>query len=281
MTELTAYEERALREIEAFKQPQESRLGALWRKASAPLTQFADMTLDTSAGSLVVKSIQDVLDMLNDGATWTVRTATIHDEFRRRGLGPIDGPRDIHKLGLHEVDRLVGSLSAKYQALAVTEGAASGVFGGIGIAADVGLLVGLCLRAVGEYATYYGFEIGQAPERAFAMSILSAASIPAGAERRAALTEVTRLSVLLAGGEPSAELESQKSAMLTKKVAQALVVRLVKAKVAQLVPLAGAAVAAGYNAWLVRSVSASAHQLYRERFLVEKHGDTVVSRLEK
>jgi hypothetical protein len=207
-----------------------------------------------------------------------VLRGAIYQEFRRRGLGPIEGPRDIHKLGLHEIDRLVTTLGTKYQALGVVEGAGSGLLGGIGIAADVALVVGLALRAVGEYATYYGFDVGPTAERAFVMSLLSAASSQAPTERAAALGELSRMSVLFAGGEGQGALESEKSVALTKKIAEALTVRLIKAKLGQLVPIAGAIIAGGYNAWLMRAVTSVSHHMYRERFLIEKHGDDVLAR---
>jgi hypothetical protein len=276
MADLTAYEQRALREIESFKATKESRLGSVWRRIGAPLEQVSDAALGTTPGAAVVRAVQEVLDVINDGATWTVRTSAIYEEFRRRGLGPIEGPRDVRRLGLHEIDRLVTTLGAKYQALGVAEGAGSGLLGGVGIAADVALVVGLALRAVGEYATYYGFEVSPAHERAFVMSLLSASSCPATSERTAALAELTKLSVLLAGGEGSSALESQRSVQLTKKIAEAMTIRLVKAKLGQLVPGVGALVAGGYNAWLMRAVTQGAYHMYRERFLVEKHGEDVL-----
>jgi hypothetical protein len=203
MPELTAYEERALREIAAFKRPTESKLGSWWRRLQAPIEQVADAGLETSAGTMVVRAVQDVLDLIHDGASWTVRTRAIYEEFQRRGLGPIESPGDIHRVGLHEVDRLVSLLGPKYQALAAAEGAGSGVLGGIGLGADVGLVVGIALRAVGEYATYYGFSVSPAAERAYVMSLLSAASLPGAAEREKAFEELTRLGVVLSDGSDS------------------------------------------------------------------------------
>lgn len=277
MAELTAYEERALREIRAFKEPEETRLASLWRKLNAPVDQVAELAFGSSPGATVVQVVQDVLDLINDGATWTVRKSAIYGEFRARSLGSIETSADIHRLGLHEVDRLVAPLSAKYQALAAAEGAGSGLLGGIGLAADVALVVGLALRAVGEYATYYGFDLAQSSERAYGMSILSAAACPTVAERRAALAELSKLSLLLSGGEQATPLESEQSVKLTKKIAEALAVRLLKAKLGQLVPLAGAAIAGGYNVWFLRGVTATAYQLYRERMLLAKHGESVLA----
>ena len=43
------------------------------------------------------------------------------------------------------------------------------IAGAAAIAADVTALLGLNLRAVGEYATYYGFDINKQEERLLSM----------------------------------------------------------------------------------------------------------------
>ena len=42
---------------------------------------------------------------------------------------------------------------------------------------------GLNLRAIGEYATYYGFDIGRQEERLFALNVLGLASSPSDAAK--------------------------------------------------------------------------------------------------
>ena len=59
-----------------------------------------------------------------------------------------------------------------------------------------------------------------------------------------------------------------------KKIAEAIGIRLTKAKLAQVVPIAGAIVGGGFNAWFVGSVTETAYHLYRERWLIEKHGES-------
>ena len=75
-----------------------------------------------------------------------------------------------------QVDKAVGWLDAKYKGLAFTEGAAAGSVGAPGPIADIPALVTLNLRAVAEYATYYGFDVASQRERLFAMHVLGLAS---------------------------------------------------------------------------------------------------------
>jgi hypothetical protein len=90
------------------------------------------------------------------------------------------------------------------------------------------------------------------------------------------MTDLTKLSVLLSEGDSSAESRRLLSMQMVTKVADALGSRLVKAKMAQSIPVVGAGVAAAFNAWFMKTLTVSAFQLYRERFLIEKHGPQVV-----
>ena len=123
-----------------------------------------------------------------------------------------------------------------------------------------------------EYATYYGFDVSLQHEQAFSMSILGAASSPTVAAKQVAMAELTKLSVLIAQRKTWAELQRLISVQVIQQIAQALGIRLTKAKLAQLAPLVGAGVGAGFNAWYVANVAETAYHLYRERFLIEKYG---------
>jgi hypothetical protein len=182
---------------------------------------------------------------------------------------------DIHRLDLRDVDKTVGYLAAKYKMAALAEGAGTGTLGAAGIAFDIPALVSLALRAVNEYATYYGFDVSLQHEQAYAMVILSAASSPTVAAKQITMAELTKLSVLIAQRKTWAELERLIGVQVIKKIAQALGIRLTKAKLAQIVPLVGAAVGGGFNAWYLARVTETAYHLYRERFLIEKYGPDV------
>jgi hypothetical protein len=166
-------------------------------------------------------------------------------------------------------------LDTKYKALALAEGAGTGLFGGAALALAIPALVGIALRAVGEYATYYGFDVGSRSERAFALRILGAASSPTRAARRDEINEITHLSRLVAGKQALDQAQGLLSGQAIRSVAEMLGLRLTKAKLAQVVPVAGAVIGGGYNAWYIGEVTEAAYHLYRERFLVERHGPEI------
>jgi len=270
--ELSAYDRRALAEIEAFRQPTPSRAGRALSFLTAPAGKAVDRVSGSLVGEAVTRAIQGILSLLNDGASWSVRNEAIHAEFRAKGHPRVHSPGDIHALELEQVDRTVGYLAAKYKALAAAEGAGVGVLGGLAILGDIPLLAGLSLRAVNEFAAYYGFDTSLPSERMFALSVLTLASSPTVAAKQVTLAELSRASALLGRRAAWAELQQGASVSAFKTSAEALGMRLTRRKLAQLIPVAGAVVGAGFNAWYLNEVTHTAYMLYRERFLRERYG---------
>ncbi|MBW2529523.1 MAG: EcsC family protein [Deltaproteobacteria bacterium] len=280
MEGLSAYEKQALREIDRFKHPAPTRVGEWWRRVSAPLEQATSRALDTGPGTQAVRIVQEVVEVINHGASWTVRRPAVLEAFRAAGHPSIGELADIAELALQDVDRVADLLATKYQALAVAEGAGSGLLGGVAIAADIGLVVGMALRAANEYATYYGFDINAPGERIFVIRMLAAASSSDRSERGEALEELASLAAELHSADGWRQPSTSTGKEVTAKLAEALAVRLLKGKLGQMIPLAGAVVASGYNAWFVGNVTDLSFQLYRERFLLRKYGDALLSSLE-
>jgi len=272
MTDMSFYERNAHKEIDRFKNPQRSWLGDICQKVNAPVDQLANMAFDNVVGTAVTKAIQGLVSLLNDAASWSVRTNAIYEKFRSEGHSEVYAGADIYRLDLEDVDKTVGHLAAWYKLGAFGEGAGTGMLGAPGIAFDIPALVGVALRAVNEYATYYGFDVSLQHEQAYAMSVLSAAASPTVAAKQVTMAELTRLSVLIAQRKTWAELERLIGVQVIKKIAQALGIRLTKAKLGQIVPVVGAVVGGGFNAWYISAVTGTAYHLYRERFLIEKHG---------
>jgi hypothetical protein len=222
----------------------------------------------------VTKAIGGIVGLVNDGASWTVRMPAVLNEFRGDGHG-VESLASIQQLPLEDVDKVVGYLGAKYKTLAAAEGAATGMGGAAGIAIDVPLLVAIALRAVNEFATYYGFDVSLEHERKFALSVLGVASSPTVVAKHRALAELAKLSAMLAKKATWAELEKLSFVELVKRIAESLGMRLTKQKLGQIVPVIGAVVGAGVNLWFVANVVDASYKLYRERFLIAKHGPDV------
>ena len=148
------------------------------RVVNWPLNKAGDAVLNTPGISEAInKSIGGIVQVSNDLAQWTVRPEAIYKEFRVSGYD-VNNAKNILNLDLENIDKTVGFLAAKYKGLAGVEGAATGATGIVGLVLDIPVLVSLNLRAIGEYATYYGFDISLQSERLFAMNVLGLASSP-------------------------------------------------------------------------------------------------------
>ena len=187
------YERKALEEIKAWK----DRAQAWWQKvaatASYPLDKAGDMVLKTPGlGTAIRKSIEGIVGVANDLAQWSVRPKAIYEKFRSKGHD-VQKPSDILSLDLEDVDKVVGYLAARYKTLALAEGTAAGAIGLPGMAVDIPALVILNLRAVGEYAAYYGFDMSLQQERLFAMQVLGWASSPDDQTKQMAMAHLARV----------------------------------------------------------------------------------------
>lgn len=275
--ELSRYEARALREIQHWKSP--ARRGWLGRAGALvgwPLEKGFDYVLGVPVAEPVIRrSVNGLVGLLNDLAQWSVRPEAIYAEYREAGHD-VRCADDILELDLRDVDRCIGYLAAKYKSLALVEGASTGLAGPMGIPPDVVALVGLNLRAVGEYATYCGFESDAEPERVFAIQVLALASSPSDATKQVILAELVKIAREAAGKKAWRELEKHFFVKVVQQVARGLGVRLTRAKLLQVLPVTGAVVGGSFNAYYTAKVCHAACMLYRERFLSDKYGAHVL-----
>lgn len=291
-SEPSPYEERALLEIAEWKKPRASifdlpgRLLAVGgEKAedlmkSLPGGERAVESLKTQVApavdKLIESSVAGLISSLNDVALASVRPDAIVREFAKSGHD-VEKRDDIYGLDLEHVVRTIGWLAAKYKGLALVEGGTTGAAGLPGIPVDIVALVGMCQRAIGEYATYTGFDIRTQQERLFAFNTLGLASSSSQRAKTAALAQLIRISRDVARRTTWRELEEYTFVQIAKRVAEAVGVRLTKAKLADMLPIAGGFVGAGFNTMFIGKVCDSAYFLYRERFLAEKYGPEFIA----
>ncbi len=273
----TKYEKGAITDIHLWKNPSESWLSSTLGFMNWPIEKAGELANKIPGVDWVIqKSIGGLISILNDFAHWTVRPEAIYDEYRNAGFLSIQSPQDILTLDLEDTDKVCGWLGAKYKTLAAAEGAAAGYVGLPGIPPDVIALITLNQRAIAEYATYFGFDIKKQQERLFALNILGLASSPNDAAKQVAMAQLVKISQDVAKKKVWKELEQNAFVQVIKVIANSLGVRLTKAKLAQIVPVTGAVVGGGFNAYYTSKVCEAAFYLYRERFLAEKYGESII-----
>ena len=275
--ELTEYERSAVSSIHEWKNPQINWLGKAMEVVNWPLEKAADLTTEVPGVDWVIeKAVGGLVSLLNDFAHWTVRPNAIYEEYQKAGFEHIKTPTDVFTLDLEDVDRVNGWLGAKYKTLATAEGAGAGYVGLPGIPPDIVALITLNQRAIGEYATYYGFDISSQQERLFALNILGLASSSNDVAKQVAMAQLVRIAQDAAKKKVWIDLEKHSFVKIVQIISRSLGIRLTKAKLAQIVPITGALVGAGFNAYYTDKVCNTAFYLYRERFLAVKYGENII-----
>ncbi|WP_434380095.1 EcsC family protein [Melittangium boletus] len=274
------YEQAALGAIQAWKRPAPTRWDRAMKLLHKPIDAAGDVAMKALGVEWIIeKAFGGFIGLLGDGAALTVRPRAILAEFEP----PVGSLAELAAVDLENADRAIGFLATKYKSLALAGGAAAGaagmagpVVGGAAIAADVTALLTLNLRAVGEYATYYGFDMSRQEERLFALNVLGLASSPSDAAKAVAMSQLVKIARLVAQKKTWRELEKHVFVQIAQRIAKALAIRLTKAKLAQVIPAAGAVLGGGFNAHYTARVCDAAYFLYRERFLARKYGAELI-----
>ncbi|TBW10956.1 EcsC family protein [Azotobacter chroococcum subsp. isscasi] len=280
MNQHSEYETRALKQIHIWKNPERTWLDGAVAVINWPLEKAGDAVMKVPGLSFAIqKSFTGILGVINDGSQWSVRPEAILKEYEKTSDTKITNLRDIYNFDLSVVDRTIGWLDTKYEGLALIEGAAAGgasvlspAAALIAIPADIAALLTLNLRAIGEYATYCGFDISLPQERLFALNVLTYASSSTDQSKQIALAQLVRIARDVALRKTWKDLEKHLFVQAVKEIAQTLSIRLTKAKLANVIPAAGAVLGGGFNAYYTDKVCKAAFYLYRERFLAEKYG---------
>ena len=273
------YEKEALRQIHEWKAPKRTWLDTVTDVVSWPFSKALSLLEGTPVSSALSASFSGILTLINSGSQWSVRPDAIIKEYQA-SVGPdIRTLADIQGLDLSVIDRAIGMLDVKYEGIALVQGAATNapttitpIVAIAAIPADLVALTGLCLRAIGEYATYCGFDLQDERERLFALEILAYASSPSDAAKQVALAQLVRIARDVALRKSWEDINKSVLVAAAQEIAKALSIRLTKAKLAQVVPVVSIVLGAGFNAYYADKVCRAAYYLYRERFLAAKYG---------
>ncbi len=279
--QLSKYEQQEFQKIRQWKNPSKTWFDEVSEMVGTPFEKIGNYVLDIEIVEWVIeKAIGGTISTLNDFSQWTVRPNAVYEEYQKNKFH-VTSRQEIYHLDLQDVDTTIGYLGAKYKGLAFTEGGVAGATAIYGIVPDILALIVLNQRAIGEYATYCGFDVSNQQERLFALHVLSYSSSPNDLAKELAMSQLIKIAKQVAQKKTWKQLEEYAFVNIVKIIAKALAIRLTKAKLAQVVPVAGALVGGGFNAYYTNKVCETAFNLYRERFLAEKYGEDMVKELVK
>lgn len=277
---LSDYEKRALVQIHAWKNPRQTWFDTAMGYVNKPFA-IAGAAADKIPGftETCAKAMNGVVGLVNDASQWSVRPPAILKELSEISKQEITQLDQVQLLDLQTIDRAIGWLDTKYEGIALVEGAAAGGTAVINplvalaaIPADMVALLAMNLRAIGEYGTYCGFDMSSQEERLFSLNILALASSTTDGGKQAALSHLVKIAQEVAKKKTWEQLEKSVFVQAVLSIAKALSINLTKAKLANVIPVAGAAISGGFNAYYTDKVCKAAFYLYRERLLAMKSG---------
>lgn len=251
---------RQERELPRVFEAARQRLGSAVGKVF-PASAFERTVSDAVAG---------LLRTTNEIVQDTVWRERILRSYRMEGHAVKDF-EDVRSLDLEAVDRAVEGLAAKYGSASAVQGAAAGFAGIAGIVPDIVGLVALNLRAAGEYASYCGYDIAEDAERLYAFQILNHVTDTGRCPAEPGLVPADSISRRAASRHSRQAFRQLAVAGSAHGISRVLGTRLAKAKLAQLLPAAGALVGGGFNALFTKRVCDAAYCLYLERRLLQKY----------
>ncbi|GAB5518463.1 MAG: hypothetical protein RhofKO_07140 [Rhodothermales bacterium] len=269
---MTDYERQALHEINIWQQPDTGWAAKISGGINSAMDSAMDLLRKVPGVDWTIDNVvTGLLQLTNEIVQDSIWRDKIYQHFAEAGYPDIQGPGDAQQLTLEEIDPLMQGLFPKYKTLGAAEGAATGAAGMAGIVPDVIGLVAISLRAAGEYAAYCGFDLDDPNERIYALQILDVISRGETA-KQVTFSPLFRVTQAVAKRQALNALEHTAVTKLVKDLAKSIGIHVTKAKMAQVVPVAGAVVGGGFNLYYTSKVCDAAYFLYRQRFLEAKYG---------
>lgn len=276
---LTPYERHVKAEIERWQVEKDGVLTKAVNVLDRPLDWVYEKIPDAGRKT-VEQAVLGFMEMLRDASQWTYPNDGIVKEAKNVGIYVADY-RELRDHDLEKLDRIARRHFGPNKVIAALEGAGCGLGGMALIAADIPALFTISFRAIQQIGSSYGFDMEDPAMTPVVMSIFNAATTSSSVAKAAALVDMGVAAEALAKnwtykrvaqrtetGVVAAFLKDR-----TKHLPKAIANNVTKRKLAQAIPLVGAAVGAGFNYWFLRNTARGAYMLFREMYLARKYGD--------
>lgn len=216
----------------------------------------------------ILNALEGALRMMQDASEAMTRDQSILAEVRKRGY-PVGSIRELRDVPIEVLDEISASSTIGGKVLAAIEGAGMGIGGLVFIAAYIPAIMLLNLRFMSQVAHTYGFETTSQEEKMFLLGLLAVGATEPGT-KAAFLSNLNRIALDVARKKTWTDPNEHAFAAVVRKVAEIVGIRLTKRKLAQLIPLAGCAVGAGFNYAYTHQNLETARMMYRKRWLMER-----------
>ncbi len=265
----SAYETTVRREIDAWQRDRTSPVQQAIEWLMQPVDRFVERSVSPDLIDRASEKLSDTLSHLSDASTWTYEAEAMVHAARRRGLA-VERAEDLRSQPLEVLDPMAREHFTENTILAAVEGGGTGLGGAALILADIPLLFTINFRLIQQISAVYGFPMREPKYRPLVVSIFNVAASGSAEAKSQALREISVAAAAFANeldykGRVSNTWRDQ-NRHLPREIAKNLVGR----KLAQTIPIAGAAVGAGINYWFTSEAANTTYMLMRALYLEHK-----------
>lgn len=239
---LTDYEARAVHSIARWKATPLSTYGRVTNGITKPFAWALKKVIPESAARSAIAAAYSTSDWLTSPS----------EVLEKGGVHTVEELR--HK-SLELSDLLADKIGLGSQALALVDGAVTGIGGFILAAADVGALAIVALRAIQRVGHCYGYPLDQPQDRPYVLGVLMVAGIKSPVERLELLGKLQQVEHWF--------LSEAVEALAMEAVSK----QFVKLASLEAVPGIGAVFGSAANVIFMRQVLAAARNVFQERWL--------------
>ena len=264
---LSDYEHLQLDRIRAWRAQQPGFAMRTIGQASAPLAEAAEKMIPPMA-------LRMALDVVHSAA---VRVTDRKSILRRGGVSSIEA---LAHGQLETCDALAEGVARRAMLLAGGSGAAFGLAGALGMVADLPTLLTLTFRTIHRIGLCYGEDLTAGERRPLPVAVFALASANNMKEKQDALSAIDSVDEVLdsdaglEGVNRAAQRELAKDGMAfsLNNLGKSLARNLGWRKAGESLPVIGALVGGGVNAWYLSDLARASRYTFQLRWLRHKYG---------
>lgn len=265
-----SYETHQLSEIARWKTEEPSVLSKISGRLFKPVSWLVEAVIPE-------KSVQSGIEACSDASKFFLDINSFKQET---GITEI---AELRQKAMHFCDAQADSVHNWAIGYAASEGAVTGVAGFAGMAADIPAIITIAFRTINKIGLCYGFENVTEQDNLRILSILSVSGANTIEEKQVALESLAELNSALAiesrkqlaQKTVNNELSKEAGKIVVRGLARQLGINLTRRKTLQVIPVVGAAVAAGVNGAFINDVAWAARRIFQEAWLNSKYSAEV------
>ena len=263
---LSTDEREARRAIDDWSQRNGSPVSQLFNWAMQPVDWVVERSVSPDMLDRAETVTADALAQLSDMSARTGVLDTVLTDAQEQGID-VDAVEALREESLDTLDPLARKRMQQNALIAALEGGGTGLGGAALILADIPLLFTINFRVIQTISACYGFPMHDPTYRPLVMAMFTAAASGSRAARSDALREASVAAAALVHDHPYSGRRTGTFHEQNRHVPREIAKALIRRKVGQLIPLAGAAVGAGVNYWFTKSTAETAFMCSRALYL--------------